>query len=110
MLAPPRVLASLAEKLRAAPGHNRTVEQCKRQIELGAAQYANVMVDAASLGPERRTAEGLYEGLVEMRVVYDFHLYHEVRQATLKCYSRPDGSIVDAQAVNPQGPVDLRRV
>jgi hypothetical protein len=75
VLAPPRVLASLAHELRPIPGPNRTVEPCKRQIELGAAQYAHAMVEAASLGPERRTDQGIYEGLVEMRVVYDFHVY-----------------------------------
>lgn len=106
VLATPRVLASLAHELRPVPGHNRTVEPCKRQIELGAAQYSHAMVEAASLGPERRTNREVYEGLVEMRVVYDFHLYFEVRQATLKCYTRPDGSIVAAEAAFPGSPTD----
>jgi hypothetical protein len=101
VLGTPRTLASLTSELRSTPGPNRTVQPCKRQIELGAAQYAHVVVDAASLGPERRTNEGLFEGLVETRVIYDFHLYYEVRQATLKCYTRPDGSIVAAEAVSP---------
>jgi len=101
VLGTPRALASLTSELRSRAGPNRTLQPCKRQIELGAAQYAHVMVDAASLGPERRTEQGLYEGLVEVRVIYDFHLYYEVRQAALKCSTRPDGSIVDAQAVSP---------
>jgi hypothetical protein len=103
VLGTPLAIASLNAKLEPSPAPNRTVPACKRQIELGAAQYAHVMVDAASLGPERRTRDGLYEGLVAMTVIYDFHLYHEVRQATLKCYTRPDGSIVDLEAVTPGG-------
>jgi hypothetical protein len=94
VLAAPRLLVSLPHPLRSAPGRNRTVEECKRFIELGAARYGNARVEAASLGKERRTPEGLYEGLVETRVIYDFHLFYEARQATVKCYSRPDGSII----------------
>jgi hypothetical protein len=99
VLATPRVRASLSRELRSAPGPNRTVGECKRQIELAARQYAKAKVEAASVGEERRVDEGFYEGLVEMRVIYDFHLYYEIRQATLSCYSRPDGSIVDANVV-----------
>jgi hypothetical protein len=101
VLGTPRALASLTRELRSIGGPNRTVEPCKRQIELGAVQYADVMVDAASLGPEWRAGQQLFEGLVEMRVIYDFYLYREVRQAVLKCSTRPDGSIVDAEAVWP---------
>ena len=109
VLGTPRAIASLTTKLQSSPAPNRTVQACKRQVELGAAQYAHVMVDAASLGPERRNAQGLYAGLVEMRVIYDFHLYHEVRQATLRCYTRPDGSIADLEAVAPASPTDASR-
>ena len=105
VLATPRVLASLPHELSSAPGPNRAVGDCKRQIELGAARYADAKVEAASAGEERRTGEGLYEGLVEMRVIYDFRAYYEIRQATLRCYARPDGSIVDAQAL-PAGAED----
>jgi hypothetical protein len=99
VLAPPRVLALLPHELRSMPGRNRAVDDCKRQIELGAAQYARAMVEAASAGEERRMDEGLYEGLVEMRVIYDFQVYYEIRHATLRCYVRPDGSIVGAEAL-----------
>ena len=99
VLATPRVLASLPHELSSAPGRNRAVGDCKRQIELGAARYAEAKVEAASAGEERRTNDGLYEGLVEIRVIYDFRAYYEIRQATLRCFVRPDGSIVDAQAL-----------
>jgi hypothetical protein len=101
VLATPRVLAALPHQLQAAPGANRAVPECKRQIELGAAHYADATVQAASAGAERRVEEGLYEGLVEMRVIYDFRAYHEIRQATLRCYVRPDGSIVAADVALP---------
>jgi hypothetical protein len=101
VLATPRVLASFPNGLAARPGPNRTVEECKRQIELGAARYGKAVVEAASLGEEQRTEQGLYEGLVEIRIVYDFGMYDEVRQAILKCYSDPDGSFVDMRVVSP---------
>jgi hypothetical protein len=105
VLATPRVLASLPHELRSVPGRNRAVGECKRQIELGAARYADAKVEAASAGKERRTGDGLYEGLVEMRVFYDFRAYYEVRQATLRCFFRPDGSVVAAEAL-PVGAKD----
>jgi CheY-like chemotaxis protein len=104
VLATPRVLATLPQPLRSEPGPNRTVRPCKRQIELGAAHYGKVRVQAASLGPERLDRHGLFEGLVEVRVVYENRSFYEVRQATLKCYARQDGSIVDAKVVFPTEP------
>ena len=113
VFATPRVLASLPYKLRAKRGRNRTLEPCKRQIELAAAPFGVVRVEAASLGPERRSRDGLYNGKVEIRVVYARQSAWEVRQATLRCSSRSDGSIVDAKAVfpiNAEDGSDVRRV
>jgi CheY-like chemotaxis protein len=104
VLASPRVLATLPQPLRSEPGPNRTVRSCKRQIELGATHYGKAQVDAVSLGPERLNAQGFYEALVEVRVTYDKQSFYEVRQATLKCYARQDGSIVDAKVVFPTKP------
>jgi hypothetical protein len=101
VLATPRVLASFPDELASTPGPNRTFGECRRQIALGAARYGKATVEAASLGPERRSGRGLYEGFAEIRIVYDFDTYYEVRQATLKCYSRRDGSIVHVEVVFP---------
>jgi hypothetical protein len=101
VLATPRVLASFPNELRSRAEPNRTLAECKRQIELGAARYGKASVEAASLGPERRIGREVYEGTVEVRVLYDFRLYYEVRQATLTCYSRADGSILDLRVVSP---------
>ena len=103
VLATPRVLASLSHELGSTPERDGAVAECRRQIELGAAQYGDVKVEAAGLGEGRRTDEGIYEKLVEIRVIYDFHAYYEVRQATVKCSFRPDGSIIDAEAVTVIG-------
>jgi len=92
-------LASFPHALRSAPGPNRTLEACRSQIELAAVRHGPAMVEAASLGPERRARGGLYEGLVEVRIVYGLPSYYEVRQATLKCTARPDGSIVGIEVL-----------
>jgi hypothetical protein len=102
VLGTPRVLASFPGELHAAPGPNRTVEPCRRQIELAAAAQGAAEVAAASLGPERRTRAGLYEALVEVRIVYRGQPHYEVRQAAVKCTARADGSIVSVEAASAE--------
>jgi hypothetical protein len=53
------------------------------------------------LGPERRSRTGVYEGTVEVRIIYTRDGVHEVRQATMACYTRADGTLVDAKPLFP---------
>ena len=102
VLATRRVLASFPHELRSRPGRNRTVEDCSAQLRRSAAAYGRATVSAASLGPERRNKEGLYEGTVEVRIIYSSDDgVHEVRQATMACYTRPNGTLVDAKPLFP---------
>ena len=96
-----RVLASFPFELRSKPGRNRTVESCGEKLRGAAAAYGPATVETASLGPERRNRTGLYEGTVEVRIIYTCNGVHEVRQATMACYTRPDGTLVDAKPLFP---------
>jgi len=96
-----RVLASFPSDLRSRPGRNRTVESCSAQLRRAAAAYGQATVETASLGPERRSRTGVYEGTVEVRIIYTRDGVHEVRQATMACYTRADGTLVDAKPLFP---------
>jgi hypothetical protein len=96
-----RVLASFPSDLRSKPGRNRTVESCSAQLRRAAAAYGQATVETASLGPERRSRTGVYEGTVEVRIIYTRDGVHEVRQATMACYTRADGTLVDAKPLFP---------
>jgi hypothetical protein len=101
VLATPDVLASFPGALRSAKGQNRTVEPCRREIARAAMPFGPAEVEAASVGPERPRADGLYEGLVEIRVVYGAGSHYEVRQSILRCTARRDGSIVGFEPADP---------
>lgn len=101
VLATRRVLASFPNELRSRRGRNRTVEPCRAQMEALASTYGQARVDAASQGPERQVGRGVYRGTVEMRIVYRRGDVHEVRQATMQCSTRGDGTLVEATPVFP---------
>ena len=96
-----RVLASFPAELRSKPGRNRTAVARGEKLRGAAAAYGPATVETASLGPERRSRAGLYEGTVEVRIIYARDGVHEVRQATMACTTRPDGTLVDAKPLFP---------
>ena len=102
VLATPRVLESFPGALRAAKGRNRTVEPCRREMARAAAPFGPAEVEAASLDPERLRPDGLYDGLVEIRVIYGAGSHYEVRQSILRCTIRRDGSVVSAEPAEPR--------
>ena len=53
------------------------------------------------MGRERRLRDGLYQGTVEVRITYTREGMHEIRQATMACTTRRDGSLVEAKALFP---------
>jgi hypothetical protein len=93
----PEVLASFPAPLWAAPEPNRTVEPCRRAVETESRQEGPAMVEAAGRGPERRLANGLYDGAVEIRITYAQHGLHLVRQATLRCTTTADGILAKVE-------------
>ena len=96
-----RVLASYPHELESKPGRNRTVEACKEQLQRGAGAHGAATVSIASLGPERRERDGFFEGNVEVRIVYASTGIPEVRQATMACKTRADGTFVDLKPLFP---------
>lgn len=98
-----RVLASYPHELQSKPGRNRTAEACREQLQRGAGAYGLATVSIASLGPERRQRHGLFEGNIEVRIVYAGKEIPEVRQATMACQTRADGTFV---AIKPLFPID----
>ena len=96
-----RVLATFPNELRSKPGPNRTVRACGEQLQNAALVHGQARVETASLGRERRTRDGLYQGQVEVRITYSREGMHEIRQATMACTTREDGSFVEAKALFP---------
>lgn len=94
-----QVLANFPQALWAAPDPNRTVEPCRRAIEAASSRDGPAIVQAAGLGPERRSARGLYEGAVEVRVIYEVDGVRVVRRATMRCITGPDGTFVNAEVL-----------
>jgi hypothetical protein len=96
------VLASFPAPLAPAPGRNRTVEACQQQAETAAPKYnPAVRVEAASVRPERRLANGGYQGQVRLRIIYSRSDFHEVREAVLECSTTERGQFARANVVWP---------
>ena len=96
-----RVLASVPYVLRERGGRNRTVEACRKNIEAATSPYGKAFVEVASQGAERQVRPGVYRGTVEVRIAYSREGVWEVRQATMHCFAKGDGTLVDAKAVFP---------
>ncbi len=65
-------------------------------------------MQAAGRGPELRTSRGLYVGAVEVRIIYAVESMHVVRQATMRCMTRADGTFIDAELFPTEEPAAVR--